>query len=316
MSRIQYPLRAILLTSAIACVSAGAVPAFGDSQTFAASFTEFDAPGAGSDAGQGTQVFGMNANGDTVGAYTASDGTRHAFVRVSDGSFVSFTPDSGTTPVAINGSRETTGSVATDSGQTSFVAAADGAVTTFGVPDATAAQRLAINDRGAVTGDFLDSDGLTRAYVRSQKGHVKAFDAPGTPKETVPSAIDNHGDIAGLFEDSSSLFHGFLRDASGNTTVIDVPSAARTTAVGINNDATVVDLYRLSTTGPAHAYIRASDGTLTTFAQPMRISAVIEPSVANTPTVAVSSMATFACLDVCPFHHRGIQPHLFSLNRD
>ena len=47
----------------------------------AGTVTVFDAPGAGTGAGQGTNVWGINAEGAVVGLYQDGSGVEHGFVR-------------------------------------------------------------------------------------------------------------------------------------------------------------------------------------------------------------------------------------------
>ena len=46
--------------------------------------TEFDAPGAGTGAGQGTGASGINPAGTTEGNYNDSSNVFHGFVRAAD----------------------------------------------------------------------------------------------------------------------------------------------------------------------------------------------------------------------------------------
>jgi hypothetical protein len=53
-------------------------------------FTTFDAPGAGTGAGQGTVAFGMNAECEITGYYVDATNVGHGFLRSPDGMFTTF----------------------------------------------------------------------------------------------------------------------------------------------------------------------------------------------------------------------------------
>src|SRR5690349_6028785 len=52
--------------------------------------TTFDAPGAGTAAGQGTFANGMNVSNSVVGFIRDANAARHAFLRSADGTFTMF----------------------------------------------------------------------------------------------------------------------------------------------------------------------------------------------------------------------------------
>src|SRR3982751_1751942 len=72
-------------------------------------FIEFDAPGAGTDEGEGTEVLATNALGDVTGNYLDQGADPHGFLRLYDGTFVSYNSPFYVLPNAINGSASTTG---------------------------------------------------------------------------------------------------------------------------------------------------------------------------------------------------------------
>jgi len=60
-------------------------------------FTEFDVPGAGTGAGQGTLPQGLNAEGAITGSYADSNSVSHGFVRSPRGTITTFdAPGAGT----------------------------------------------------------------------------------------------------------------------------------------------------------------------------------------------------------------------------
>src|SRR6478752_9973157 len=61
--------------------------------------TTFDAPGAGTDPGEGTLAFAINPAGTIAGQYFDSSPVTHSFLRARDGTFTEFdAPGGGTGP--------------------------------------------------------------------------------------------------------------------------------------------------------------------------------------------------------------------------
>jgi uncharacterized membrane protein len=102
------------------------------------------------------------------------------------------------------------------------------------------------------------------------------FDPPGSTS-TSPSGITPDGVITGWYTDASGVNHGFLRDRDGSITTFDPPGSTNTLATSINSEGVVVGGYCPSGgctlfTGilgaGARGFLRARDGTFTTFAAP------------------------------------------------
>ncbi len=98
--------------------------------------TTFDAPGAGTGAGQGTFSEGISSAGTTFGYYIDARGVAHGFVRNKNGDFLTFSaPGAGT-------------------------AAGQG---TFG---------FSFNPAGTLAGDYLDAKGAYHGFrARSRRYH-------------------------------------------------------------------------------------------------------------------------------------------------
>jgi len=144
--------------------------------------TEFDVPGAGTTGGQGTYSGSINAEGAVAGEYVTADNVSHGYIRTPDGRITKFdVPGAGT-----NGSQY----------------------------QGTSA--LAINDAGAVTGEYIDSNDLQRGFVRTPDGRIIKFDAPdagwatGSYEGTFGLAINSMGEVTGVYIDSNWVLHGFL----------------------------------------------------------------------------------------------------------
>ena len=147
--------------------------------------TEFDVPGAGTEGGQGTYSVSINTEGAVTGQYVSSDNVTHSYVRHPDGRITTFNvPGAGTDGSQYQG---------------------------------TYAE--AIDDAGAVTGEYIDSNDVQHGFVRAHDGRISKFDAPdagtatGSYEGTVPLAISAAGEITGAYFDSNYVLHGFLLPA-------------------------------------------------------------------------------------------------------
>jgi hypothetical protein len=141
-------------------------------------FTEFDVPGMGTGAGQGTVTAGINLAGTIPGYYTDSSGVSHGFVRGVDGTI---------TPFDVPGA-------GTGAGQG-----------TFGET---------INLAGDVAGMYIDARGVAHGFVSSRHGEVTTIDAPGagtgSAQGTFPQQNNLFDAITGWYIDASGVQHGFL----------------------------------------------------------------------------------------------------------
>jgi hypothetical protein len=110
-------------------------------------------------------------------------------------------------------------------------------ITTFDYPG-TGNQTLPqkINERGDVVGVFLDSNGVSRAFVRFSNG---SFSPPiVAPNDTVGftegRGINNSGTVNGDYVGSDGNLHGFVL-SGGTFTDFNIPGALQTTLLSIND---------------------------------------------------------------------------------
>jgi len=74
-----------------------------------------------------------------------------------------------------------------------------------------------LNDEGAMTGFYLDTNNVYHGWVRSPEGTITSFDAPGADltsndyNGTFPVNINDEGVITGFYIDANNVSHGFLR---------------------------------------------------------------------------------------------------------
>jgi uncharacterized membrane protein len=145
-------------------------------------------------------------------------------------------------------------------------------ITTFDYPgtgNSTLPQK--INDRGDVVGNFLDSNGVTRAFVRFSNGN---FSAPIVePNDTVGftegRGINNSNTVCGDYNISDGTSHGFFL-SSGTFTEYDVTGAPSTTVLGINDVADFAGSFD-DGSGILQAFVSLG-GAITSFSVPGAIS--------------------------------------------
>jgi len=203
-------------------------------------FTSFDDPDAGAAAYQGTFAWNINPSGVIAGNYWDSSTVRHGFVRTRDGKFANFDPS---------------GSVST------FVSLA-----------------TCINPAGAVTGTYYDAEGVEHGFVRAPDGKITEFDVPGAGTEggqgTWGTSINTEGAVTGGYVTEDNVSHGYVRTPDGRITKFDVPAAGTdgsqgqgTYAEAINNAGAVTGQY-IDSNDVQHGFVRAPNGTITTFDAP------------------------------------------------
>ena len=110
-------------------------------------------------------------------------------------------------------------------------------ITTFDYPgtgNSTLPQK--INERGDVVGVFVDSNGVTRAFVRFSDGSFSPpIVAPNdTAGFTEGRGINNSGTVNGDYVGSDGNLHGFVL-SSGTFTDFNIPGALQTTLLSIND---------------------------------------------------------------------------------
>jgi len=242
--------------------------------------TVVDEPAAGTQANDGTWIFGINDAGETTGSYTCTNSSGNVepcgFFRDQYGSFTTFVAPNAvrTWGQGINNSGVIAGGYSPNEGGTiaGFVRDTSGNFTEFEVPNAGNTWVIAINASSQVVGYFTnDSD---HGFVRTSSGVIRTFDAPQAT-HTYAVAINNNGEVVGYHvdsTDSNAVRHAFYRDSAGNITSFDVPGAGNgdgqgTYATGINAAGTIAGYYTDSNS-VSHGFVRTSSGTITSFDDP------------------------------------------------
>jgi hypothetical protein len=262
--------------------------------------TTFDAPGAGTAAGQGTIAFAINLSGAIAGFTRDANNARHGFLRAPDGTFTIFDdPNAGTCSAscgnigngqgtrafAINPSGQIVGSYTDNIGRChGYVRAASGTFTQIDAPDAGAGPfpqgtfpsnitPMGINPAGAIIGFYVDASSVQHGFVRAPNGIITEFDPTGSVF-TDPNAINQTGAIAGFYFDANFVGHGFLRATDGTITSFDAPGADHTPGsfngtfgVGLTPNEGIEGVF-VDVNGVLHGFVRSSQGTFTTYDVP------------------------------------------------
>ncbi len=141
-------------------------------------------------------------------------------------------------------------------------------ITTFDYPgtgNLTLPQK--INGRGDIVGEFIDSTGVTRGFVRFSDGSFSdpIVDPNDTVGFTEGRGINNSGTVCGDYASSDGNNHGFFL-SGGTFTEYDVPGAVSTTVLGINDVADFTGSFSYGS-GIFQGYVSVG-GTITSFSVP------------------------------------------------
>jgi hypothetical protein len=145
-------------------------------------------------------------------------------------------------------------------------------ITTFDYPgtgNSTLPQK--INERGDVVGEFIDSNGVTRGFIRFSDGSFSApiVDPNDTVGFTEGRGINNPGTVCGDYASPDGNNHGFFL-SGGTFTEYDVPGAVGTAVLGINDLADFAGAFDPGS-GILQGFVSVG-GTLTSFSVPGALS--------------------------------------------
>src|SRR5436189_2181045 len=124
-----------------------------------------------------------------------------------------------------------------------------------------------INERGVVVGVFVDSNGVTRAFVRFSDGSFSdpIVDPNDTVGFTEGRGINNSRTVCGDYATSEGNDHGFFL-SGGTFTEYDVPGAVSTSVLGINDVADFTGSFSYGS-GIFQGFFSVG-GTITSFSVP------------------------------------------------
>ena len=182
----------------------------------------FDAPGASLTANGGTNAVFVDEHGTVAGSFFDTNLVSHGYLRAPDGTFTVITDSSagmgsrqGTKILTVNISGEAAGYYIDAQDATHGLIWNAGQFTHFDVKGLVNTHVRTINAKGDVTGWAADANGATHGFVRSSKGKITVFDAPGSGtasgQGTLSEGIADDGSVSGFFIDSANVYHGFIR---------------------------------------------------------------------------------------------------------
>src|SRR2546430_897691 len=122
-----------------------------------------------------------------------------------------------------------------------------------------------INERGDIVGEFIDSAGVTRGFVRFSNGSFSdpIVDPNDTVGFTEGRGINNSRTVAGDYVISDGTIHSFF--LSGSTfTEYDVPSTVQTNLLSINDAGDFTGAFDPDGSGVFQAFFSVA-GILTSF---------------------------------------------------
>jgi len=168
-----------------------------------------------------------------------------------------------TFPTGISGSGAITGSYSRGSSiSNGFVRAANGLFTTFSVGSQTAP--LGANRKGWIVGRYWrDDENAFQPFLRDPSGAAVEFSVPGATGGILATVVNRSRTIAGNFFVRAG-FQGFFLPAHGTATTFGDPHQ-QAVVTGINDAGTITGWFQDQNTA---AFVRTSDGTLTTFLGP------------------------------------------------
>jgi hypothetical protein len=142
-------------------------------------------------------------------------------------------------------------------------------ITTFDYPG-TGNQTLPqkINERGDVVGEYIDSSGVARAFIRFSDGSFSdpIVDPNDTVGFTEGRGINNSRTVAGDYAISDGTLHSFFL-SGGTFTEYDVPGTVQTNLLSINDVNDFTGGFDPDGSGIFQAFVSV-DGTLTSFSVP------------------------------------------------
>src|SRR5262245_5570312 len=146
-------------------------------------------------------------------------------------------------------------------------------ITTFDYPGTgnnTLPQKM--NERGDIVGEFIDSAGVVRGFVRFSDGSFSdpIVDPNDTVGFTEGRGINNSRTVAGDYVISDGTVHSFF--LSGSTfTEYDVPGAVQTNLLSISESGDFTGTFDPDGSGVFQAFV-SSGGTITSWTVPAALS--------------------------------------------
>jgi hypothetical protein len=116
----------------------------------------------------------------------------------------------------------------------------------------------AVNDNGAIAGDYVDSAGVQHGMVLKGK-KLTSYDYSKCTGGIAAFGINASGDSAGWCIGSTGSPIGFTRSAAGKFTDVNFPNGTGTEATGINDKGDLAGLY-FDSAGVQHGFVKRAGG--------------------------------------------------------
>jgi hypothetical protein len=171
-------------------------------------FTNFDAPGQGTNAGTGTNANGISNNGNSVGFAIDNNGNFNNFVANPLKSHSANVLNLGSTAANAFGVNSSGTVVGTDGNGNAFYLN-KGKLHTFIPLGGMSATAFGINDHGTIVGQYVTST-ATPGFIRVNGNSFITINAPSGPNTVNAQSINNHGLIVGFYVGTDGQDHGFM----------------------------------------------------------------------------------------------------------
>jgi hypothetical protein len=227
-------------------------------------FTNFDGPNPGTNAGSGTNMNGIANTGAAVGFVIDNNGNFGNFVRNPDGTFTTLNINGSLAAMAfgINSAGDVVG---TNGNGAAFFLPPGGPIARLTTPG-TPSTAFGINDNGNIVGQYTSGLSMPGFFLGNSSGqNFITINAPGAPDLVNAQGVNDNGLIVGFYLGTDGQDHGFeanVQSAVGgqlagtaiaDPTIPNVPGEPGATFVfsqilGINDNGIAVGYYGDSTT--------------------------------------------------------------------
>jgi hypothetical protein len=144
-----------------------------------------------------------------------------------------------------------------------YVRAPDGTISTFDPPNSQFTFVASITAGELIAGWYFDSDDDEHGFFRTADGTITTYDAPGSTIVTQINSVNNKGTFTGFSYD----YPAFVQNAKGKFRTFDISGSDAMVPTSISEDGTIAGYYYVGS-NVVHGFVRAPDGTITTFDPP------------------------------------------------
>jgi hypothetical protein len=172
-------------------------------------FTNFDGPNAGTNAGAGTNMNGISNSGTSVGFDIDNNGNFDNFT-VNPSKSTKVTPlNIFTSPQAMAFGVNSSGTVVGTDGNGNAFYTSKGKLKTFIPNGGMSATAFGINDNGTIVGQYVTAS-TTPGFIRVNAKKTITINAPSGPDVVNAQSINNQGEVVGFYVGTDGQDHGFI----------------------------------------------------------------------------------------------------------